>query len=63
MGVVFPLVLEPSIHKTLADAIEQSYATGRMSVPLVLSGETPNTPEYNFLYSKKSLSQVLSRML
>jgi hypothetical protein len=27
---------------------EQSFATGRISVPLVLSGEMPNIPEYNF---------------
>jgi len=32
--------------------IEQSFATGRISVPLVLSGETPSIPEYNFLDNK-----------
>ena len=33
---------------------EQSFATGRISVPLVLSGETPNVPEYDFLYNEKA---------
>jgi len=42
---------------------EQSFATGRISVPLVLSGEKPNIPEYNFLDSKKSLHLSVSLCL
>ncbi len=32
---------------------EQSFATGRISIPLALSGETPNITEYDFLDNGK----------
>jgi hypothetical protein len=33
--------------------IEQSFAIGRISVPPVPSGETPDLPDYSFLGNKK----------
>ena len=36
----------------------QSFATGRISVPLVLSAETPNIPGYNFLDNEKHKERI-----